>query len=79
MSHIEYQMVTSINFFLKKTAKATGVAAEAINNVRTVKAFAMEESESRYTIALIISILTHYLINKKPLRQRIGEIRRFEH
>lgn len=34
-----------INCVKLKVAKATGVADEALGNVRTVKAFAMEERE----------------------------------
>lgn len=40
----------------EKVAIATGVADEAIGNIRTVRAFAMEDSENKYVPNIIIVV-----------------------
>ena len=46
----------------EKIAMATGVADEAISNVRTVRAFAMEGSEARRVFVLVSMVMVSHLL-----------------
>ena len=59
----------------EQVAIATGVADEAISNVRTVRAFAMEESEGRYDVVMAMLPWQHTATLCRLYQQKLESAR----